>query len=76
MSPKSDVPTIEHISAVQLELEAPVSSGDPENGWAFVKYVAKHPIIVLCCLYGNLGAAMYGFDNLALTLCLTMRPFL
>lgn len=35
----------------------------------------KNPIIVLCALYGNIGALMYGFDNITLTLCLNMQPF-
>ncbi|KAH8678391.1 general substrate transporter [Xylariales sp. PMI_506] len=37
--------------------------------------IKNNPIILLCCLYANLGAFMYGFDNITLSLCLDMEPF-
>lgn len=35
----------------------------------------RHPVIWVCCLYANVGSLMYGFDNLSLSLCLSMAPF-
>lgn len=40
--------------------------------WETIK---KNPVIVLYCFYANLGAFMYGFDNITLSLCLDMVPF-
>lgn len=46
-----------------------------EDGLSVAQTLLKNPIIVLCGLYGNIGALMYGFDNITLTLCLNMQPF-
>lgn len=35
----------------------------------------ENPAVILCCIYANFGALMYGYDNLALSLCLSMVPF-
>ncbi|KAF7901338.1 hypothetical protein EAF00_003559 [Botryotinia globosa] len=37
--------------------------------------IEQNPFIVLYCIYANMGALMYGFDNIALLLCLNMVPF-
>lgn len=37
--------------------------------------IKRNPIVVLCTLYGNIGALMYGFDNISLSLALDMQPF-
>ncbi|GLI72090.1 hypothetical protein PoHVEF18_000258 [Penicillium ochrochloron] len=39
------------------------------------KCIAENPWVILFCLYGNLGALMYGFDNLVLSLALSMPGF-
>jgi hypothetical protein len=39
------------------------------------KTITSHPVIILCCIYSNMGALMYGFDNIALSLVLNMVPF-
>ena len=39
------------------------------------KCLAQNPWVILFCLYGNLGALMYGFDNLVLSLALSMPAF-
>ena len=36
------------------------------------KTLAKNPKIILLSVFANLGALMYGYDNLALSLCLSM----
>ncbi|CAK7238441.1 hypothetical protein SEUCBS140593_010691 [Sporothrix eucalyptigena] len=41
-----------------------------------LKTIFRHPMIIICCLYANVGSLMYGFDNLTLSLCLSMDPFL
>lgn len=35
----------------------------------------ENPMVIICCLFANCGALMYGYDNLALSLCLSMVPF-
>ena len=46
-----------------------------EDRLGVAQTLRKNPVIVLCGLYGNIGALMYGFDNITLTLCLNMQPF-
>lgn len=46
-----------------------------EDGLGVARTLLNNPIIVLCALYGNIGALMYGFDNITLTICLNMQPF-
>lgn len=46
-----------------------------EDTLSVAQTLFKNPVIVLCDLYGNIGALMYGFDNITLTLCLNMQPF-
>lgn len=43
-----------------------------ETIWAIVK---KNPLILLIIAYANLGSFMYGFDNLALSIALSMPSF-
>ncbi|KAK3944421.1 general substrate transporter [Diplogelasinospora grovesii] len=47
---------------------------DPDLG--ILRTIFKHPVILLCCIYANIGALMYGFDNITLSLCLSMQPFI
>lgn len=37
--------------------------------------IRDHPIIIVCLVYANLGALIYGFDDVSLSLCLIMSPF-
>lgn len=39
------------------------------------KVLLRNPKIIACCLFANIGGLMYGFDHLALSLCLSMEPF-
>lgn len=43
-----------------------------ETIWTIVK---RNPLILLIIAYANLGAFMYGFDNLALSIALSMPSF-
>lgn len=58
----------------------PYPTGDDvvldEDQLSVAQTLIKNPIVVLCALYGNLGALMYGFDNITLSLCLDMPVFL
>ena len=45
------------------------------NEIGVLKTLLSHPKIIALCLFANLGALMYGFDNLALSLCLSTVPF-
>jgi SP family general alpha glucoside:H+ symporter-like MFS transporter len=55
----------------------PASTGlEYDSELAIFRTLFKHPIILLLSLYANLGALMYGFDNITLSLCLSMEPLL
>ena len=43
-----------------------------ETIWAIVK---RNPLILLIIIYANIGSFMYGFDNLALSVALSMPSF-
>lgn len=47
-----------------------------EDDLSVMATLIKNPIVILCVMYGNLGALMYGFDNISLSLCLDMEPFM
>lgn len=51
-----------------------IAGNDDENSTAW-KALKHSPYILACCFYANLGAFMYGFDNITLSLCLDMAPF-
>jgi SP family general alpha glucoside:H+ symporter-like MFS transporter len=51
-----------------------VAGSDPDDA-GVLRTLKDNPIVILCCLYANLGACMYGFDNITLSLCLDMAPF-
>jgi SP family general alpha glucoside:H+ symporter-like MFS transporter len=65
---KGDVLQIDSEQAQELIAENPSGS----SPW---KAILANPKIVALCLYANLGALMYGFDNLVLSLALTLPPF-
>ncbi|OJJ95047.1 hypothetical protein ASPACDRAFT_1860426 [Aspergillus aculeatus ATCC 16872] len=44
----------------------------PPSTWTALR---QNPLIILFCLYANVGALMYGFDNLILSLSLSMPAF-
>lgn len=50
-----------------------LSTVDDDSG--VFRTILQNPVIVLCALYGNIGALMYGFDNITLSLCLDMQAF-
>ena len=45
------------------------------NEVGVIKTLIANPKIIGLALFANLGAIMYGYDNLALSLCLSMYPF-
>lgn len=47
----------------------------PEDKLDVLQTLVRNPVVVLCALYGNIGALMYGFDNITLSLCLDMPAF-
>lgn len=64
---KSDSAHLENVANLPDE-----SSECNTSPW---KCLADNPWVILFCLYGNLGALMYGFDNLVLSLALSMPGF-
>lgn len=48
----------------------------PEDDLSVLATLIRNPIVILCVMYGNVGALMYGFDNISLSLCLDMEPFM
>lgn len=53
---------------------APSIGGDPDT-YTVWQTIKDNPVILLCCFYANIGAFMYGFDNITLSLCLDMPAF-
>lgn len=47
----------------------------PDDDLSVWATLVKNPIVILCVMFGNVGAFMYGFDNISLSLCLDMAPF-
>ncbi|KAM0134451.1 hypothetical protein ACHAO1_005663 [Botrytis cinerea] len=64
------------LSAQHLERVETVHTTQPDvSDLSIWQTIKQNPFIVLCCIYANMGALMYGFDNIALSLCLNMVPF-
>lgn len=59
-------------SAVDNYADMAVVPDDDLSVWATL---VKNPVVILCVMFGNVGAFMYGFDNISLSLCLDMAPF-
>lgn len=72
---KSQTNHVEEAQQLPNAQDAGQNSIVDEDGLGVAQTLLKNPIIVLCALYGNIGALMYGFDNITLTLCLNMQPF-
>jgi hypothetical protein len=62
---------VSHIDAEQAQDS---TTADPYGSSPW-KAIVANPKIVAVCLYANIGALMYGFDNLVLSLALTLPPF-
>ncbi|OCL07389.1 general substrate transporter [Glonium stellatum] len=58
-----------HIEKIATQKDA-ISHEEPV--W---KEFLRNPKVILLCLFANVGAFMYGYDNLSLSLCLSMPPF-
>jgi len=59
--------------AEELALAAQAEHNEHQEGiWAIIK---RKPLILLIIAYANLGSFMYGFDNLALSIALSMPSF-
>ncbi|KAM3068643.1 hypothetical protein ACMFMG_011166 [Clarireedia jacksonii] len=63
------------ISTQLLEYVDNAATQEDTSDLSIWKTITSHPIIILCCIYSNMGALMYGFDNIALSLVLNMVPF-
>lgn len=72
---KSQTTHIEEAQQLSHAQDAGHNSPFDEDRLGVAQTLLKNPVIVLCALYGNIGALMYGFDNITLTLCLNMQPF-
>lgn len=72
---KSQTAHVEEAQQLSHERDAGHNSLFEEDTLGVAQTLLKNPVIVLCALYGNVGALMYGFDNITLTLCLNMQPF-
>lgn len=72
---KSQSAHVEEAQQLSHEQDARHDSVFEEETLGVAQTLLKNPVIVFCALYGNVGALMYGFDNITLTLCLNMQPF-
>lgn len=65
---------IDHVEISQeIELAEQAEQAEhQESIWTIIK---RNPFILLIIAYANLGSFMYGFDNLALSIALSMPSF-
>lgn len=64
-----------HIRPLSQRANAETVQYDADEDIGVWKTLVNNPIVILCALYGNIGALMYGFDNITLSLCLDMPAF-
>lgn len=65
---KPDVEYVDRVVAAQTYVEEEHSA----SAWQSLK---DNPKIVALCFFATVGPLMYGFDNLATSLCLSMPAF-
>lgn len=71
MQEKAIIAHEEH--AQDMELAEKAEQLEHQEGiWSIIK---RNPFILLIIAYANLGSFMYGFDNLALSVALSMPSF-
>ena len=68
---KSAAEHTEHAEELALA-NAAEENDHKESIWTIVK---RQPLIILIIAYANLGSFMYGYDNLALSIALSMPSF-
>jgi hypothetical protein len=61
----------EHVATTKLADQAEQTEHQ-EGLWTIIK---RKPLILLIIAYANIGSFMYGFDNLALSIALSMPSF-
>ena len=71
MEEKSSVNYAEHIQETELAEKAEQTEHQ-ESLWTIIK---RQPLILLILAYANIGSFMFGFDNLALSIALSMPSF-
>ena len=64
-----------HFEDVTRDETNQITEEPADQGPTAWQCLIQNPCIILFCLYGNLGALMYGFDNLVLSLALSMPAF-
>lgn len=62
---------IEHIDRVYLAQ----TEAEEEHNASTWQTIKANPKIIALCFFANIGPLMYGFDNLATSLCLSMPAF-
>lgn len=67
---KSNSSHLENVTTHETTPDVP--GNQDQTAWQCLR---QNPWVILFCLYGNLGAFMYGFDNLVLSLSLSMPGF-
>lgn len=61
----------QHIDRVYLAQ----SEAEEEHNASTWQTLKANPKIIALCFFANIGPLMYGFDNLATSLCLSMPAF-
>lgn len=72
---KADAAHIEEAHGLSVDDTNADMAVVPEDDLSVMATLIRNPIVILCVMYGNVGALMYGFDNISLSLCLDMAPF-
>lgn len=62
---------IEHIDRIYLAQ----TEAEEEHNASTWQTIKANPKIIALCFFANTGPLMYGFDNLATSLCLSMPAF-
>lgn len=71
MHEKTGIVHEEQVQEIQLAEQAEATEHQ-ESLWTIIK---RNPLILLIIAYANIGSFMYGFDNLALSIALSMPSF-
>jgi hypothetical protein len=79
MERQDDKPHTTHVEALEFDAKGNLTLAQAaehaEHEGSTWQAIRANPKIILFCLFGNIGALMYGFDNLALSIALSMPAF-
>jgi SP family general alpha glucoside:H+ symporter-like MFS transporter len=75
MDHKSQKRDMTHLELVETMTQVDEAMAESQPKTSTLKVILGNPKIVALCLFANIGGLMYGFDNLVLSLSLSMPAF-